>query len=65
MVPLMEAHRQIFKNTTQDAYDLSEISKTVLKIFLAQISTKLQFGSFNGNTETNIQKHYTGRISFV
>ena len=29
----METHRQIFNNTTQDAYVLSEISKTVFKVF--------------------------------
>ena len=33
MVPLMETHRQIFNNTTQDASVLSEISKTVFKVF--------------------------------
>ena len=31
-----------FQINTQDAYVLSEISKTVFKIFLAQISKKLQ-----------------------
>ena len=34
---------KLFKIHKQDAYVLSEISKTVFKIFLAQISSKLQF----------------------
>ena len=33
---------KIVLNTRQDAYVLSEISKSAIKIFLAQISMKLQ-----------------------
>ena len=34
---------KLFSIHRQDAYVLSEISKTVFKIFLAQILSKLQF----------------------
>ena len=65
MVPLTETHRQIFKNTTQDAYVLSEISKTVFKVFLAQISKKLQIWLINGvcrNTKNGVNPPKTAKL---
>ena len=66
---------KLFKIHTQDAYVLSEISKTVFEIFLAQYQGSYRVDSFNGvrppkrrepaeNGKIVLNTH-TGRLRFV